>query len=216
MEPKPRLFIFERKEVTVLFLLAIFVAIFAFTLGIHFGKQLTPDPTTAASDTHESAGEAAGEEEAHVAVGDRAEQLPEKEKLLEAAKAAPTAGDDAVAKALQDEVAKTGIKLEKPIETDLPNETAPAAEASGKHSARPNGNFTLQVAAFPSELEAKKRLQEIVHRDESAFVEKAEVKNKTWYRVYVGGFVSKQDAEKRGKQLVSKRVIDGYVVSRMP
>lgn len=214
MDPKPRLFIFERKEVTVLFLLAVFVAIFAFTLGVHFGKQLTPEeaqaPVEAAlDDTSEP-----------TSVGEGTEKLPEKEALSEAAKNAPAAGDDSVAKALQDEVAKTGIKLDKPIQTDLPTEVPSSNEedksARAESGGRPDGKFTLQVAAFPSESEAKRRLREILKREESGFIGKAEVKNKTWYRVYVGGFLSKVEAERQGSRLVSRKVIDGFVVSKMP
>ena len=44
MERKKRLFIYEGKELTVLVILGSTVAAFAFTLGVHLGKRVSPKP----------------------------------------------------------------------------------------------------------------------------------------------------------------------------
>ena len=198
---------------TVLFLLAVFVAFFAFTLGVHFGKRLTPDPAESASTDEATEGTD------HAAVEEGKEKLPEKAQLTEASKDAPVAGDDSVAKALQDEVAKTGLKLEKPIQTELPSDQAESTDAAEEAaSGRPSGKFTLQVAAFPTESEAQRQLKAITQKEENeqAFLSKAEVNSQTWFRVYVGGYATKNDADSKGKRLVAKKVISTFVVAKMP
>lgn len=40
MESKPKFLVYDRREIWVLFLLGLFVALFAFTLGLHFGRRL--------------------------------------------------------------------------------------------------------------------------------------------------------------------------------
>jgi cell division protein FtsN len=55
--------------------------------------------------------------------------------------------------------------------------------------------FSLQVGAFPSEGEAKKRIESLGPASGDAFIEVAEVKGKTWHRLMVGRFETKKEAE---------------------
>src|SRR4051812_45531783 len=110
MEQKQRLFIYGRKEMAVLILLGVMVALFAFTLGVHLGKRVMG----------KGALHAIGE---HAPVGTISDQVPSKPELKDQARGAQQASDEAIQKAVHDEVAKTGLKLDNPKTLELPKET---------------------------------------------------------------------------------------------
>src|SRR6476620_4017053 len=111
VEQKQRFFIYDRKEMGVLLLLGVLVAVFAFTLGVHLGKRVEQKPSTPAP--HEAPTEA-------VAVPTVPDQLPNRQELTEQSKGAQQAADETLSQALHEEVARTGIKLDTPKQTQLP------------------------------------------------------------------------------------------------
>jgi cell division protein FtsN len=110
MEQKQRFFIYDRKEMGVLLLLGVMVAIFAFTLGVHLGKRVGPQVIA----------HGPGDAESAPTVPDK---LPNRQELTEQAKGAQQAADESLNQALHDEVARTGIKLDTPRQLALPEKT---------------------------------------------------------------------------------------------
>ncbi|MBI5070698.1 MAG: SPOR domain-containing protein [Deltaproteobacteria bacterium] len=88
---------------------------------------------------------------------------------------------------------------------------AAVARVSGKADAGGTGSFCVQIAATQSEAEAQ-RLQKR-HAAEGARVAVAEVPGKgTWYRVRVGAYPTREEAEKRRAALAQKGV-KGFVAA---
>jgi cell division septation protein DedD len=250
MEQKQRLFIYDRREVSILVFLGLMVAAFAFTLGVHLGKKVTAHPLTPVT----------AEVPQTATLQDN---LPNKQELTEQARTAQAAADEELSHSLHEEVQKTGIKLKTPRQVDLPSETksgaggattlkvaaavpvavspkkaiqeinkaaqeiAPAIEspAQGKEasqesagdeaSASAHGKYTLQIGSFPSAEEAKSKMDELRAQGLRPFVRSAQVKGLgKRFRLFVGDFLSRDDAEKAGKKYQSERMIESYLVSR--
>src|SRR5262245_49468076 len=117
MQQKQRVFIYDRKEMGVLTLLGVMVAVFAFTLGVHLGKKVAAQPKNPAQ-TGETA-----------PVATVPDQVPEARDLHEQAKGVEQAADETLSQSLKEEVGQTGVKTEKPVQVDLPKK--PKTENAG-------------------------------------------------------------------------------------
>lgn len=230
MDQKRRLFIYDRKEVGVLILLGVGVALFAFTLGVHLGKQVVPK-------TVETAGEAKPVEPLTAAQ----EQAPSRTEISQEVKNVPAAVDETLDQSLRDEIAKTGLQVEKPRQVELPEKvrkkdtTAPevgavdhavsqvsppknetphqAAPVSGSSASR----YTLQVGSYPSLSDAEPELLKLNENGLRAEVREVEITGKgKWYRLFVGQFDTVKDADKAGKNFRKERRIADFVVVRSP
>jgi cell division protein FtsN len=236
-EPKSRLFIYDRKEMAVLLLLAVMVALFAFTLGVHLGKRIGPKGFVS-----ESASDAAP-------VTTAADKVPNRLELTEQGKGVAAASDEALNQALHDEVARTGVKLDTTRQVELPDETrsanagatttaprelvvkgkaaedaAPVAplkaalsdEESFGPSKRqaPPGKYTLQVGSYPAFAEARDQAESLEALGLSPFLRSVNLKKRgRWFRVYLGGFETMESAEEAGARYRSKNMIESFVVA---
>ncbi len=227
MEPRQRLFIYDRKEMAVLVLLALTVALFAFTLGVHLGKRVGPKGMlTGANDP----GLIEGVEDS----------VPNRAEIAEQAKGAPQAGDESLNQALHDEVSRTGIKLDRPRQVALPSETktktagattleglkaekAEALKPSYENSVNsipaavrqsPPGRYTLQVGSFKTFPEARDRVETLEALAMKPVLRSVDLKTKgKWFRVYLGGYASKDEAEEAGARYKAKHMIDSFLVA---
>jgi cell division protein FtsN len=229
MQQKQRIFIYDRREMAALLLLGVMVAVFAFTLGVHLGKKVggkgMPEPIPKA-----------------LPVATLPDKLPESKELAEQAKSLREAADESLNQALHDEVERTGLTLDTPRQVQLPKNPksanagattlhpgvpvavpahSPAAAPSPVQASSPVhdqaglGHFALQVGSYPARSDADGRVQEIRNRGLEPYVREADVKGSTWYRVYVGEFSTRSDAEKAGQSYQSKRLIRSFVVAKI-
>jgi cell division protein FtsN len=229
MERKQRFFIYDGKEMGVLLLLGVMVAVFAFTLGVHLGKRVGPKGALSP---------VAGDAEL---VATSSDKNPNRQELNEQSKGAQQAADESLNQALHEEVARTGIKLDTPRQVQLPekphSENAGAtttaatehghpriqlapqgAEKGADHVAAersaPPGHYTLQIGSYPVADEARDQADSLEALGLRPYMRPADVRGSRWYRVYVGGFESKEVAEKAGARYVSQHMIEAYVVSK--
>lgn len=219
MERKQRLFIYDRKEMVVLILLGVAVAFFAFTLGIHLGKRVPPKPTTVAQQP----------EAAPVATVP--DQTPNRQEFQEQSKNVAQAVDESLSQSLHEEVQRTGIKLDTPRQVELPNKVRTSERGAATPEAKkaepavadfaaaqrpaPHGKFTLQIGSYPSVQEAKDQVEAVEALGLKPYLRSAEIKGKgKWYRVYLGGYEEKAEAEKAGEKFRSQHVIDKFIVSK--
>lgn len=221
MERKQRLFIYDRKEMGVLILLGVMVAFFAFTLGVHLGKRVPPATGGASAEAQHTDG--------MITVGTVSDQIPRREEGdgPEVGRAASAeAVREVVGQALHDEVQKTGIRLEKPRQVDLPDQMRAAAQEIAKRAeptlegipaARrpaPDGKFTLQVGSYSGISEVRERADAFEALGLMPIVRSAEIQGKgTWYRIYLGGYASKEEAENAGDRYRRQKIIDSFIVS---
>ncbi len=233
MEHKQRLFIYDRKEMGVLILLAIMVSVFAFTLGVHLGKKVGLKMPAEGGDTP--------------AAATQHDELPNRQELTEHGKGVNAAVEESLNQALHDEVGRTGIKLEVPRQVDLPQtsksaaqtkatqlpegttepkksasptgEAAPAEAIAGVPAAlrpAPEGVFTLQIGSHPNLDEAKDQVEALEKLGFKPYLRAAEVKGKgKWFRIFLGGYPTKDVAEKAGQKFQSEQVVESFVVSKI-
>ncbi len=221
MDQKPRLFIYERKEMGVLIVLGSVIAAFAFTLGVHLGKKVGPLPTQATPS------------EAQMVLT-KPDPVPNRQELSEQAKGAQQAADESLNQALHDEVARTGIRLDSPRQLALPEKpvtknagaTTPATATSGPNVSglhaisaanrrAPHGKFTLQVGSYPKLEEAKDQTDALDALGLEPYLRETLIKGKgSWYRVFLGGFDTQEAAKEAGERFQSQHVIDSFVISK--
>lgn len=231
MTKRPSYFIYERKEVTVLIVLALALTAFAFTLGVHLGKRVGPKPGP--SDLADA-----------VPAQTQDEATPDRVNLTEQGEGLEAAVTETLDTALEAEVKKTGIELKVKKPVDLPSQAkSPNAGATtpADHSAPVDHTasapvhapvavatpapeslrYTIQVGSFPTKAEAEKELKGLmtkgVEKSHAPFIRQMSVKGKgDWFRLYVGGFGSKKEAEDTADGYVKKQVIHKYIVARTP
>ena len=130
-------------------------------------------------------------------------------------------------KELQEEVARTGIKLDKSIQVSLPKAKVgiekPSSISKSEDDSKykivkaPGGRFTLQVASFQTMDEVKRRIKQLETVGAKPFYRQTDIAGKgKWFRVYMGGYSTKRDADRIGKGYITKKVISSYVVRNMP
>ena len=218
MDQNKTLFIYDRKEVGLLILLGVTVALFAFTLGVHLGKRVGPKEIAA---THVEATSAAS-------VADKA---PERHEVGEQTKGVPEAVEETLNTSLHDEVAKTGIKLDTPRAIELP--TKPKAKAAGATTVKTKtevkteshktaevhatGKYTLQVGSYPDMDTAKPHADEMEKKGVHPFLRPVDLKSKgKWFRLYVGGYSTIDEAEAAGTRYKAEKVIQSFLVAHTP
>lgn len=119
------------------------------------------------------------------------------------------------------------LKVAKDIVAD--KKVAPPAVDAGKAripsslprnlASSPIGKYTVQVGAYPTEEEATKQTERLKKEGHSAFFVEAKVKSgeatKTWYRVSVGLFATKKEAEVLMKDLMTEKKVSTALVQQI-
>jgi len=107
MSTNQRVFIYDRKEIWVLILLGIMIAVFAFTLGVHLGKRVGVK------------GQVANTTEPK-AVTTIKDNLPNEKELSEQVKVVGQVADESLSQSLHEELERTGLKVDVSRQVDLP------------------------------------------------------------------------------------------------
>jgi cell division septation protein DedD len=128
---------------------------------------------------------------------------PPKEAVAAAEKNRPAKAPEKVAKAETKEVAATKVPApakasEKPAEKNAPV----AGNAKNTEAAQPadqkdhGATWRAQVNAFPDERSAKQIVDRLKNKGYNAYVTEVQNRGKTWYRVSVGKYNSREEADK--------------------
>lgn len=205
MDKKQRFFVFDRTEYLILLGLGVMISIFSFTLGLHLGKKQAQLMTQAAVEKIQP-------------VETLPDASPGNIDLSEQSKGAEEVAAGTLQQELQAEVVKTGIKLDKAVQVELPKETVSEKKARKEVTPTDNssGKYTLQVGSYSQDAEAQSLQSKLKEVGLESFVRKARVQGSDWYRVFVGGFESIQDAKVTGDRYVTEKLVDSFVVAKMP
>ncbi len=204
MQKTEKFFIFSWKEITVIALLFVITIGFFFTLGLHYGKNLhlmTP-PSEVAGKLEESP-----------------EALPSKDTLEQASQHAMVATQEVIKKTTDEEVGKSGVKVDIAKPVDLPKEKieeTPAAVAEDTAEKpvqkKTESHFAIQLGSYPSKPEAQAKIKVLIKRGLRPEIRTAVVNGQTRFRVVLVGFKEKQVADQKGKELRTKRKIENFIV----
>jgi len=106
-----------------------------------------------------------------------------------------------------------GIGERKEMEEKPPGEALPEGEKSiVPEQRRPTGRYTVNVASFEQRMRAERLTKELEKKGYKAFVEEAAIPKKgTWYRVAVGRFSSRGEAQTFARALKEKEKMDSFV-----
>ncbi len=208
MDKKQTLFIYDRREIIVLFLLGIILILFTFTLGLHFGKRISAKRLT--SSTQEIS-----------PIESLIEPTPPLQDLINQAENAQQNVEDILDQNLHDEVIRTQTHLKIPYQTQLPEHTLSTAKGattleSLETQLEAPTQFTLQVGSYPSFSEAKKQLSFIQLSNLKAFLKEATIEGKgKWYRIYVGAFQSRSEAQQIAEKYKQEHKISSYIITQL-
>lgn len=73
------------------------------------------------------------------------------------------------------------------------------------------GKYTVQVASYKSEAEAKAFAEDLVKKGLTAYYVKAELKGQPWYRVSIGSFNGQDEANKYLQKIYQEAKLKGFV-----
>jgi cell division protein FtsN len=207
------------------------VSIFAFTLGVHLGKKVGLKGSSAGGDTapvstvadplpnrQELTEQGKGAPQAvdeslnqtlHDEVGRTGVKIEVPRQVeLPSESRATSAGATSTVVSPDSKEAKAEPRDEKIPEAELASIPAALRPAS-------EGEFTLQVGSHQTLDEARDQVDGIETLGFKPFLRAALVKGKgVWYRVFMGGFPSKESADKAGQRFQSQHVIESYVVTK--
>lgn len=218
MQPKHDLLVFSKKEILVVLVLLILVALFSFTIGLRLGKSLGAKESVT---IHKEVDQAPLEEKAEdTPEGDEDEDdegteeeagtpTPAKSPDVSAHSTSTDKAADALAEQrLTEKVKKEGIKSSRSITTSLPAKKKNASETVG---------YTLQVGAYKTVNEATEQVSILKRRNmDKAFYFEAEIPGKgTWFRVGIGVYKTKSEAEHAGQRLRAQGEVPSFIVQRI-
>jgi cell division protein FtsN len=157
--------------------------------------------------------------------GEIAEKMAMNERSTAAVSTtAPAAsGDASTSPAAAAGAAKTDTAV-KGAADRVSNDQAPAADvkkAAPKSTALPTvattavGKYTVQIASYATEGEAKDRASLLTEKGYSAFYIPAVVNGKNWYRVSVGLFSDQKSATNYRTELLSTKVVETAIVQKI-
>lgn len=170
------------------------------------GSSLSdPNPDLGAGETIEAPAES------EQSSGTSAEVAPEDSSEIEIEAAAAPVVEEPTPEEPAPEPTPAEPALSESVEVAEPSSAAspsvrPASEA-------PNGRgFTIQLAAYPSKDEAESLVGNLRGAGfEQAFYQVATVNGRTWYRVRVGVYRSRAEAESAAKRLAGASPYDPYI-----
>ena len=77
------------------------------------------------------------------------------------------------------------------------------------------GKFTVQIASYADETEAKTKASELKESGYAAFYIPANIKGKVWYRVSVGQFATQKEAQNYRNKLLSSSKVNSAIVQKI-
>ena len=205
MDSKTKLYVFAKKEVALIFIFMILIAVTSFVLGVKIGKNYSM----------EMAGITPEDQKKVV------ELLSNKEEELSLIKANPEANtveSSDIENKLQEKISE---EFGSGTQTPGHGVMAPAAhgEAAAKHESKDalSGKFTIQLGSHRTLKEAESFAEGFRARGYNPIINQIEIKGKgTWYRVSLEAF----DTAEQAKAYVSKEKTlfmgQDYTIIKMP
>ena len=229
MEDNSKLFVFDKKEVVLIFVFMVVIAVTAFTLGVRIGKQLSLKEDGYTKSDVESIDLKSVDEEYVDQVVDKQAPVDFEDALnnQEPPKAESAAEVEA---RLREEMEKLAAGKTEPVQPKAPAEAkatesvveSPASEEikSADDLYSPNqevkGKFTIQLYANQSKAAAQDFADAFIVKGYDVIINEAIIPGKgTWYRVSVGAFDTIEEAkEYLGKEKSLFRGED-YIIQQL-
>lgn len=176
MEQNPRVFVFEKKEIFLIFVFVLIMSVTCFTLGVNLGKKLALEKSGVTPADVKALEMKSVEEEF-------ADQVMAEDKLSDEEKI------ELLKKEMKD-------KLDNELQSISQEDTPAAAVSTPATPANPNiGKFSVQLGSFNNMQDAKQFAEGFTARGYEAIIYETQLADKgTWFRVIIGIFDSAGDA----------------------
>lgn len=208
MDSKTKLYVFAKKEVALIFIFMILIAVTSFVLGVKIGKNYSM----------EMAGITPEDQKKVV------ELLSNKEEELSKIKANPessTVESSEIEHKLQEKISEEFGATGKPAteahgsNMSVAHEAAPAATSSTKDAL--SGKFTIQLGSHRTLKEAESFAEGFRARGYNPIINQIEIKGKgMWYRVSLEAFNSAEEAKAYVTKEKSLFMGQDYTIIKMP
>lgn len=200
MEDNAKVFVFEKKEIFLIFVFVVIMSVTCFTLGVNLGKKL--------------ALEKSGITEVDTKTVEMKSTLEEdvEEKLAQ-----PQLSDEEKLKQLMEESKeKLNTELQQFSGEDKKVEAAAPAKSEVSTASKETGKFTIQLGSYSTMEEAKQFAEGFTVRGYNPIINEVIISGKgTWYRVSLGLFENVQEAKDYVKKEATLFQGQDYVISEI-
>ncbi|MBT7611114.1 MAG: SPOR domain-containing protein [Bacteriovoracaceae bacterium] len=210
MDEKSNLYVFEKKEIFLLFLFMILIALTSFVFGVKMGKNYSYKSAGLTTEDRTNVDLLSGQEEDVNNTLEKTNKVDEEELRK--------AMHESLKKKIMDEMTKNPampIATPSPIVTPIAEVAETAKETASNNSDKFTGKFTIQLSSHRSKDEATEFSNGFTARGYDPIVNEVELKGKgTWYRVSLGVFDNVSEAKEY--ILKEKELFQGqdYVIGR--
>jgi len=216
MDTKTKLYVFAKKEVALIFIFMILIAITSFVLGVRIGKNYSLELSGVT---------AADQKKVVELLSNKEEDLQEIKKNAEA----HTVESSEIEHKLQEKIStEFGAKNEENhsvnMSTEVKHEVGKEAgketgKEAGKEAAKDNlsGKLTIQLGSHRTLKEAEDFAEGFKARGYDPIINQIDIKGKgTWYRVSLGAFSSNEEAKSYIAREKSLFLGQDYTIVKMP
>lgn len=217
MEENTKLFVFDKKEIALIFLFMIVIAITSFTLGVKIGKKMMFASTgVSEEDLRTIKLKSQQEEQVEKVVQETGDKVVNKEELSQD-------GFNKLQKEM-DDIEKGGtpaIQTNQSIkELSTPEAAVQTSKASDvtmtsqedEDKAASGVKYTIQLGSYGKLTEAKEFADAFTIRGYNPIINQTKVNGKPWYRVSLGNFNSTSEAKEYVKKEESLFQGQEYVI----
>lgn len=206
MEDNAKVFVFEKKEIFLIFVFVVIMSVTCFTLGVNLGKKLALDKSGVTAEDMKTVELKSTQEEDVEATMD-APQLSDEEKLKQL---------------MEESKEKLNTELEQFSTQDPKAESAPAVAPAVQPKNEVSvanaqtGKYTIQLGSYATMDEAKQFAEGFTVRGYNPILNEVIIPEKgTWYRVSLGLFGSVAEAKEYVKKEATLFQGQDYVISEI-
>lgn len=204
MDSKTKLYVFAKKEVALIFIFMILIAVTSFVLGVKVGKNYSLEMAGITPEDRK-----------------RVELLSNKEEDLEALKSDPTKGkieSTDIESKLKEKISEefgVGTKPSAPVESTPVESTEEEIVSTVKDSL--SGKFTIQLGSHRTLKEAEAFAEGFRARGYNPIINQIEIKSRgTWFRVSLEAFNTIEEARAYVGKEKTLFVGQDYTIIKMP
>jgi cell division septation protein DedD len=212
MQENAKVFVFEKKEIFLLFVFVLIMSVTCFTLGVNMGKKLALDKSgVTAADVKTVDMKSGVEEDVDKAVVEDTTTPEEKAaRLMEDSKAKLNEELKQFAAGETGSTAAAVPATTKPVGTDpMPSTAVTSATAF-------TGKYTIQLGSYNTQEEAKQFAEGFTVRGYNPIINEVVIPEKgTWYRVSLGIFETTAAAREYIKQEASLFAGQDHVITEI-
>jgi cell division protein FtsN len=200
MNENTKLYVFAKKEVALIFIFMVLIAVSAFVLGVKIGKNYSYLQSGLTPEDRAKVDMLSTQEEQLKDITDKREPIdPQKLK-------------DETHKALEERLKEQLDKEEAPkVEMKIPDEES-TTQVSGDDF---NGKFTIQLGSHRSKKDSEEFANGFKYRGYNPIINEVEISGRgTWYRTSLGVFSSAEEAKAYIKKEMELFRGQDYVIGR--